>query len=39
VDSLREKLLEEKTLNYLVEHANISEKDKIYKVEEDKKGE
>ena len=28
VDSLREKLLEEKTLNYLVEHANISIKGK-----------
>ena len=25
-DALKEKLLEEKTLNYLVEHANISEK-------------
>ena len=34
VDSLREKLLEEKTLNYLVEHANISEKDKPDKAEE-----
>ncbi|RLC25166.1 MAG: trigger factor [Deltaproteobacteria bacterium] len=27
--SLKEKLLEEKTLNYLVEHANISEVDKV----------
>jgi len=29
VDSLKEKLLEEKTLNYLVEHAKILEVDKI----------
>jgi len=39
VDSLKEKLLEEKTLNYLVEHANITEVDKIKKVEDNNKKE
>ena len=39
VDSLKEKLLEEKTLNYLVEHANITEIDKIEKVEDKNKKE
>jgi len=34
VDSLKEKLLEEKTLNYLVEHAKISEVDKIEEEQE-----
>jgi hypothetical protein len=29
LDSLKQRLLEEKTLNYLVEHATISEVDKI----------
>jgi trigger factor len=39
VDSLKEKLLEEKTLNYLVEHANITEVDKIEQVEDNSKKE
>ncbi|MBW2345594.1 MAG: hypothetical protein JRF53_16650, partial [Deltaproteobacteria bacterium] len=39
VDSLKEKLLEEKTLNYLVDHANITEVDKIEKVEDNNKKE
>jgi trigger factor len=39
VDSLKEKLLEEKTLNYLVEHANITEVDKIEKIEDNNKKE
>jgi trigger factor len=39
VDSLKEKLLEEKTLNYLVEHANITEVAKIEKVEDNNKKE
>ncbi len=38
-DSLKEKLLEEKALNYLVEHANITEVDKIEKVEDNTKKE
>jgi trigger factor len=38
-DSLKEKLLEEKALNYLVEHANITEVDKIEKVEDNNKKE
>jgi trigger factor len=39
VDSLKEKLLEEKTLNYLVDHANITEVDKIEQVEDNNKKE
>jgi trigger factor len=38
-DSLKEKLLEEKALNYLVEHANITEVDKIEQVEDNNKKE
>jgi trigger factor len=38
-DSLKEKLLEEKALNYLVEHASITEVDKIEKVEDNNKKE
>lgn len=39
VDSLKEKLLEEKTLNYLVEHANITEVDQTQKIEDNDKKE
>jgi len=39
VDSFKENLTEEKTLNYLAEHANITEVDKIEKAEDNAKKE